>query len=60
MSLSELRRRLEIFQGIIDALGEDADEQTRLAAKNLRKRIVLEQDREALANAGLPVLKIQG
>jgi len=55
--IDSLRARLRIFEGIEEVLGEEASEQVKVAARNLRKRIVLEQDREALANAGLAVFK---
>lgn len=58
--IKNLRFRLEVYKGIIDVLGEETDERVVSAARNVRKRLVLEQDREALANAGAPVLKVQG
>lgn len=55
--VDSLRSRLRIYEGIKEILGEETSEQVKQAAQNLRKRISLEQDRQTMANAGLPVFK---
>ena len=56
--IDSLRSRLRIYEGIKEILGEETSEQVEMAARNLRKRIVLEQDRQTMADAGLAVFKV--